>query len=63
MLEKVAMSNYKMWAENIANKHNISIETVNGIYNSFKEQQGKRKRVEMLLDLYFEGRNSDGKTK
>lgn len=47
------------WMEDLARKHGISLETVQGFFNSVNGRgtcfKNKRQRTESFFDLYFEG--------
>lgn len=50
------------WMLELANLYDISLETVEGFYNSFASQTwrdgrciGRRERTEQFFKLYFEG--------
>lgn len=47
------------WMEKLADKHGISLETVQGFYDSITydhaRKQTKRQRTEEFFELYFEG--------
>ena len=58
-MEKLRKEKNLQWMEDLARKHGISLETVQGFFNSINGRgtcfKNKRQRTESFFDLYFEG--------
>ena len=57
-MAKLGRETVRQWMIDLANKHDISVETVQGFYQSLEANRNLgplRNRTESFFDLYFEG--------